>query len=162
MDTPTYLIVRDLTAHPHYVTQSCAVRQPVMHSHTKVGAWSPKQESHVRANKATHEAYELWHKSHRWASSPFKDRFVPTISCLVYALHYTLLKLTRFKLVGYFVATSGRQRICNSNLLSFFSVRWALFCLILFFSLVSGTWIQGLNNSEHFTVKYHLIIYLCN
>lgn len=110
---------RDLAAHPNYVAQSCAVRHPATHSHTEVGAWSPKQESHARENKATHEAYELWHKSHRWASPPFKGRFVPTISCLVYALHNMLLKLTTFKLVGYFVATSGRQRICNSNLVSF-------------------------------------------
>lgn len=37
----------------------------------------------------------------------------------VYALHNMLLKLATFKLVGYFVATSGRQRTCNSNLVSF-------------------------------------------
>lgn len=69
-------------------TELCCWDQPGMHSHVELGAWSQKQESHDRENKATHKAYELWHKSHRWASPPSKGRFMPTISCLVYPLHH--------------------------------------------------------------------------
>lgn len=109
-------------------TELCCQDQPGMHSHVELGAWSQKQESRVRENKVTHEAYELWHKSHRWASPPSKDMFMPTNSCLVYPLHNSCSNLP-IKLVGYFVATRGRQRIWNSNLASFPSVRQMSFYL---------------------------------
>lgn len=142
-------------------TQRCArtstyCQNKLVRTHSIVLHWV---ERHVRENKATHKAYELWHKSFilpkAGSSPPFHAKHTHNITCCSNLPHSNLQG-------SLWKHLAKKEYAIQIEFLFLLPDKRALFCLILFFSLVSGTHIQDLNNSDYFTGKYQLIIYLCN